>query len=119
MKKVYFLAIAVLLIGVIFYTGCQQTAITAAKVYMQQSNYDSAIEQCKAAIEQVPTDAEAYFVLGKAYGHKNMYQEMNEAFTQSMNCGLNIGSIYSIMVCLHTGRTDLTRRLNDLNWLSY
>jgi tetratricopeptide (TPR) repeat protein len=84
MKKVYFLAIAVLLIGVIFYTGCQQTAITAAKVYMQQSNYDSAIEQCKAAIEQVPTDAEAYFVLGKAYGHKNMYQEMNEAFTQSM-----------------------------------
>lgn len=83
MKKVL-LVIAVLASSVILMTGCQQTAVTSAKVYLQQANYDKAIEQCLIAVETVPTDAEAWFVLGQAYGRKKMYMEMNEAFTKSL-----------------------------------
>jgi len=77
------LGIGVTLVAFLF-ISCQQTAVTSAKVYMQQSNYDKAIEQCKIAIKQMPNDAEAYFVLGEAYGKKRMYHEMNEAFKKSL-----------------------------------
>ncbi len=75
---------AVLLMVFVVFTGCQNTAVTSAKVYMQQNNYDKAIEQCKIAIDQNPKDAEAYFVLGKAYGTKGLYYEMKDAFDNSL-----------------------------------
>jgi tetratricopeptide (TPR) repeat protein len=84
MKKTVFAAITMFIVfGVIFlFTGCQDTFVTSAKVYMQQSNYDKAIEQCLLAVEQIPNNYEAYFVLGKAYSEKNMYREMNDAFNK-------------------------------------
>jgi len=84
MKKLYVGIVATLLIALIVMTGCQQTAVTSAKVYMQQENYDKAIEQAQQAVEAVPTDAEAHYVLGMAYGKKGMYAEMNEAYTKSL-----------------------------------
>lgn len=83
MKKVIY-SIAILLFGFILMTGCQQTAVTSAKVYLQQANYDKAIEQCLVAVEAVPNDAEAWYVLGQAYGRKKMFKEMNEAFDSSI-----------------------------------
>ncbi len=86
-RKMFWLAgmAAVLLMVFIFSMGCQNTAVTSAKVYMQQNNYDKAIEQCQIAIDQNPKDAEAYFVLGKAYGAKAMYSEMKDAFDKSLS----------------------------------
>jgi tetratricopeptide (TPR) repeat protein len=75
--------LSTLLLFVLF-TGCQDTYTTSAKVYMQQNNYDKAIEQCLLAVDQIPNNAEAYFVLGQAYGQKGIYHEMNEAFTKSL-----------------------------------
>jgi tetratricopeptide (TPR) repeat protein len=65
-------------------SGCQQTAVTSAKLYVQQANFDKAIEQCQEAIKLAPNDAEAYFVMGQAYGLKGMYKEMNQAFNKSL-----------------------------------
>lgn len=84
MKKASIFFGVALLCGIILFTNCQQTAVTSAKVYMQQTNWDKAIEQCQLAIEQKPNDAEAYFILGKAYGMKKMYREMNGAFKKSL-----------------------------------
>ncbi|RKY82004.1 hypothetical protein DRQ07_02515, partial [candidate division KSB1 bacterium] len=84
MKKTLLILISLLLIAFLAMTGCQQTAVTSAKVYMQQENYDKAIEQAKKAVETMPNDAEAYYILGLAYGKKGMYKEMNEAFTNSL-----------------------------------
>ena len=84
MEKSIALITVTLLAGLILFTSCQQTAVTSAKVYMQQSNWDKAIEQCKLAIEEIPENPEAYFVLGQAYGQKDMYREMNEAFKKSL-----------------------------------
>ena len=77
-------ALLTLLLSFVLFTGCQDTYTTSAKVYMQQNNYDKAIEQCLLAVDQIPNNAEAYFVLGQAYGQKSMYREMNEAFNKSL-----------------------------------
>jgi tetratricopeptide (TPR) repeat protein len=91
MKKALIVS-AVLLLGIVFlFTGCQQTAVTSAKVYLQQNNWDKAIEQCRLAIEQVPNDADAYFVLGQAYGEKGSYREMNQAFNKSLESAPKYG----------------------------
>ena len=70
MKKQMWLSLTLLLALFVFalFTGCQDTYTTSAKVYMQQNNYDKAIEQCLLAIDQIPNNAEAYYVLGQAYG---------------------------------------------------
>jgi tetratricopeptide (TPR) repeat protein len=68
----------------LLFSGCQDTFVTSAKVYMQQSNYDKAIEQCLLAAEQIQNNYEAYYVLGQAYANKGMYREMNDAFNKSL-----------------------------------
>lgn len=68
---------------VLLFTQCD-TYVTSAKVYMQQNNYDKAIEMSQLALAQNPKNAEAYFVLGQAYGAKGMYREMNEAFNKCL-----------------------------------
>ncbi len=84
MKKGIGVLFVLCLVIAVIVSSCQQTAVTSAKVYMQQKNPDKAIEQAMIAIKTIPTDAEAYFVLGEAYGMKSMYREMNEAFTNSL-----------------------------------
>ena len=83
MKKLIALLIVIFACAGLF-ISCQQTAVTSAKVYMQQQNWDKAVEQALVAVKQMPTDAEAYFVLGEAYGKKGMYVEMNDAFDKAL-----------------------------------
>jgi len=69
-------------------TGCQNPAVTSAKIYLNTNqDPDKAIEQCKLAIQQVPTDPEAYYLMGRAYAMKKMFPEMNDAFTNSLKNG--------------------------------
>ncbi len=71
------------MICLLLFTQCD-TYVTSAKVYMQQSNYDKAIEMSQLALAQNPKNAEAYFVLGQAYGSKGMYRDMNDAFNKCL-----------------------------------
>ena len=48
--------------------GCQSTALRSAKIYIQQDNWPAAKEQLLAAVAVTPEDAEAYCLLGVAYG---------------------------------------------------
>jgi len=84
MKRTLLLIIVTSMIALLFVTGCQQTAVTSAKVYIQQENYDKAIEQAQQAIKSIPNDQEAYYILGVAYGKKGLYREMNDAFTKCL-----------------------------------
>ena len=85
MKRAIAGLIIILILGSILFIRCVgQAETTSAKMYIQQSNYDKAIEQATLAIEKQPTNAEAYFVLGQAYGHKKMFREMNDAFSKSL-----------------------------------
>ena len=55
--------------------GCQSQYMTAGKIYIDQKNYDAAIEQFKKAIEAEPNNPEAYIWLGKVYSYKKLYEE--------------------------------------------
>ena len=86
MKRQNWLPLALLPALCVFalFTACEDQYTAGAKVYMQQNNYDKAIEQCLLAVDQIPNNAEAYYVLGQAYGQKGMYREMNTAFNKSL-----------------------------------
>ena len=65
----------------------KSTYKTTAKIFIEgkvaKPMYDSAVVILNEAISFYPDDAELYFLLGKAYYHKNMPKEMGEQFIQA------------------------------------
>ncbi len=74
----------ILLAGVALWAGCQNPALTGAKVYIQQQDWDNAQQQLELAVQQEPRNAEARFLLGRAYGEKGMYEAMVREFEKSL-----------------------------------
>jgi len=74
----------ILLAGVALWAGCQNPALTGAKVYIQQQDWDNAQQQLESAVQQEPRNAEARFLLGRAYGEKGMYEAMVREFETSL-----------------------------------
>lgn len=70
----------------LFVTGfqCASTELTSAKLYIQQKNYDKALEVLKKDTEKNPNSDEGFYLLGVIYGEKEMYQEMTESFNKSL-----------------------------------
>jgi tetratricopeptide (TPR) repeat protein len=68
----------------VYFFGCQSTATTSAKLYMQQEEYDKAIEQLEMEVAQNPKNAEASYYLGFCYSHEKRFEEMNKAFDGSL-----------------------------------
>jgi len=73
------------LAGLIVWAGCQNPALTGAKVYIQQQDWDNARKQLEIAVQQEPKNAEAHYLLGRAYGEKNRYEEMVAEFQASLD----------------------------------
>jgi len=84
MNRFHVVLAIVLLIGAALWAGCQNPALTGAKVYIQQQDWDNAREQLEVAVQQEPGNAEAHYLLGKAYGEQNRYQEMVDEFQASL-----------------------------------
>lgn len=63
--------------------GCQPKEVTSAKIYIRTSDWDRAISQLEQAITAYPNNAEAHFLLGQAYGHKERFKEMVKEFDLS------------------------------------
>ncbi len=76
--------ITLMLIAVVsfIFMACQSQHFTGAKVYIQQSNWDKAIEQLKIETQTNPTNAEAWWLLAYSYAKKRMYPEMNKALEE-------------------------------------
>jgi superkiller protein 3 len=72
------------LMALVLWTGCQNPALTGAKVYIQQQDWENAREQLEIAVQQEPDNAEARFLLGQAYGEQRMYREMVDEFQASL-----------------------------------
>lgn len=72
-----------LFLGLLFLSlvmGCASTAYRSAKLYIQQENWDKAIEYLEIEVQQNPKNAEAYYYLGWAYAKKGLFEKMNQAF---------------------------------------
>ncbi|NOY79324.1 MAG: tetratricopeptide repeat protein [Calditrichaeota bacterium] len=67
-----------------YFAGCNSTAFTSAKVYLQQDNIDKAIEQLEIEVKQNPSNAEAHYLLGASYAKLGKFELMNKEFDESL-----------------------------------
>ena len=80
------LFIAGMLLVVLIFTGfqCSSTEITSAKLYIQQKNWDKALEVLKQEVEKNPQSDEGYYLLGTVYSEMDNVDEMILAFDKSL-----------------------------------
>jgi tetratricopeptide (TPR) repeat protein len=74
-------------IALLILAGCASQYITSGKIYMQQQNWDKAIEQFQEEVKANPQNGEAYIWLGKAYAGAREYEKASDAFTKGASLG--------------------------------
>lgn len=86
-KLIYaFLILAILFMGF----QCASTEITSAKLYIQQKNYDKAIEVLQKEVQKNPKSDQGFYLLGYVYYEKGEFENMLKSFEQS----LSISKVY-------------------------
>ncbi|MGQ9644815.1 MAG: tetratricopeptide repeat protein [Ignavibacterium sp.] len=75
-----FIVLGMLLMGY----QCSSTEITSAKLYIQQKNYDKALEVLQKEIQKNPKSDQGYYLMGVVYSEKGDYAKMVESFNQSL-----------------------------------
>ncbi|HEY6435137.1 MAG TPA: tetratricopeptide repeat protein, partial [Ignavibacteriaceae bacterium] len=74
-----------LFIGIMFLGfQCASTELTSAKLYIQQKNWDKALETLQAEVEKNPQSDEGYYLLGTVYSELEKTDEMINAFDKSL-----------------------------------
>ncbi|MBN1541941.1 tetratricopeptide repeat protein [candidate division KSB1 bacterium] len=71
-------------LAALFFFACQSKEVTSARVYIQQDNWDKAIEQLELAVVNYPSDPEAHYLLGWGYANREDWEAMNEMFDKSL-----------------------------------
>jgi len=84
MKRSISVGLSILLSAGLLLMGCQTKEVTSAKVYIQQDDWDKAIEQLEQAIALYPDDPEAHYLLGQGYGKKGDFEGMTREFDASL-----------------------------------
>ncbi|MBN1561680.1 tetratricopeptide repeat protein, partial [candidate division KSB1 bacterium] len=82
--KSRFMVLAIVVGSIALFFACQTKEVTSAKVYIQQDNWDKAIEQLEMAVSMYPGDAEAHYLLGEGMSQKQNWERMNEMFEKSL-----------------------------------
>lgn len=65
-------------------SGCAPAEINSGKLYLRNQNWENAIQQLELAVDRHPNNAEARFLLGRTYGIKSRFKEMNTQFDKSL-----------------------------------
>jgi tetratricopeptide (TPR) repeat protein len=68
---------------------CGSTEITSAKLYIQQKNFDKALELLQQEVQKNPKSDEGYYLLGYVHGEKEQYTEMMDAYNRSLSISKN------------------------------
>ena len=70
----------------LMFTGfdCGSTEITSARLYIQQKNYDKAMDVLHKAVEKNPQSDEGYYLMGYVYGEQGNMEKMVESFDKSL-----------------------------------
>lgn len=90
MTKVRLLTLMVLLVALAVVTGCRSAHTTSAILYIDEQNYQKAIDVIDEGLSYDPDDAEAYYWQGEAYSHMadkaildNDYVKAKEAYVKA------------------------------------
>lgn len=85
MKKSNLISAAFLVLGMLLMGyQCSSTEITSAKLYIQQKNYDKALEVLQKEVQKNPKSDQGYYLMGVVYSEKGDYPKMVESFNQSL-----------------------------------
>ena len=85
MKNSKLLVFGMLLLGIMFLGfQCASTELTSAKLYIQQKNWDKAIETLNTDVTKNPKSDEGYFLLGTVYSELDDVDKMIESFNKSL-----------------------------------
>lgn len=89
MKRTHLFVVVGLLFVGLMVSGyqCSSTEITSAKLYIQQKNYDKALDALQKEIAKNPQSAEGYFLMGEVYGELGKADSMLWAFDKSLEAG--------------------------------
>jgi len=63
---------------------CGSTELTSAKLYIQQKNFDKAMDLLVQEVHKNPKSDEGHYLLGVVYGEKNEYNKMNDSYNKSL-----------------------------------
>lgn len=90
MKQSKLFVIAFLMLSM-FFVGyqCGSTEITSAKLYIQQKNYDKAIEVLQKEITKNPKSDEGYYLLGFVQGEQGDFEGMVDSYDKSLAISKN------------------------------
>ena len=87
--------------------------ITRATAYSLKEDFDSAIEDCKSAIERDPNAADAYLILGMAFSNKNDFDLAIANYTEARNLQPNYLNAYYERGNAHSNRGDFNKAIAD------
>ena len=62
---------------------CSSTELTSAKLYIQQKNYDKAVESLKKEVEKNPKSDEGFYLLGYVLGEQGDIEGMLDNYDKS------------------------------------
>jgi len=63
---------------------CSSTELTSAKLYIEQKNYDKALEMLEKDVEKNPKSDEGYYLMGHVYGELDDLEKMVSSFNKSL-----------------------------------
>ena len=85
MKNSKLIVLGMLMMGLMFLGfQCASTELTSAKLYIQQKNWDKAIETLNTEVTKNPQSDEGYFLLGTVYSEQDNIDKMMESFDKSL-----------------------------------
>ncbi len=85
MKNSKLLVLGMLFLGIMFLGfQCASTELTSAKLYIQQKNWDKAIETLNTEVTKNPKSDEGYFLLGTVYSEQDNIDKMMDSFDKSL-----------------------------------
>ena len=82
-SKLFVLAFLMLSLVLVGYQ-CGSTEITSAKLYIQQKNYDKAVEVLQKEITKNPKSDEGYYLLGYVQGEQGNFEGMVDSYDKSL-----------------------------------
>ncbi len=85
------LIVAVFLMFSLVFVGyqCGSTEITSARLYIQQKNWDKAIDVLQKEVTKNPKSDEGFYLMGYVYGEKGSFSDMVQNYDKSLALSKN------------------------------
>ena len=84
MKKALSILVLISMVFGLSAFACASTELTSAKLYVQQKNFDKAIEALEKEVTKNPKSDEGYYLLGYVNGEEGNLEAMVENFDKSL-----------------------------------